>query len=154
MLPILEPSPDDTAVERSSTALEGKHYLSVLERGVYLPIAWDEIVDYDCAGGAITKTYVLDLGDALAQDYDVQECTYTEDEYILDNIKETELHALPPEQGGDGSLFYEKEVDKQVFINAGNGSLGQRNATTLRKGLDYVRGKKVLTGDKALGKIK
>lgn len=154
MLPILEPSADNTTVERSSTALEGKHYLSVLERGVYLPIAWDEIVGMTCEGGVITKTYVLDLGDALAQDYDVQECVYTEDEYVLDNVKETELHALPSEQGGDGKLFYEKKVDKQTFINSANGSLGTRNVTTLRKGLDYVRGSKVLTGDKAFGRIK
>lgn len=154
MLPILEPSPDNTTVERSSTATEGKHYLSVLERGVYVPIVWDEVVDFSCAGGARTKTYALSLGDALAQDYPVQECTYTEDKYVLNNVKETELHALPPEMGGDGKLFYEKKVDKQTFINSANGSLGQRNVTTLRKGLDYVRGAKVLTGDKALVKIK
>lgn len=154
MIPTLEPAQDNTTVERSSTALEGNHYLSVIERGVAIPIAWREPTRYSCQNGVDTDTFVLDIGGALAQDYDVMECTYTEDEYILPEFRGVELNVLPESQGGNGDLFYEEQVEEVDFINSANGSLGQRNVQTLRKGLDYVRGKNVLTGDKAIGIMK
>lgn len=141
-IPILEPT-TNTQVERKTSNYQHKNFLSVMKRNSWVPISFD-VLDYiDCDKIVSHKAIVTDR-EFIGYHFPVKECRYYIDQYVVSDDQDTVLEQLD-EWFGAG--FYEKFVDKDVIVNADNGSLGTRNEIDLKVGLDYVTAKKTLKAE-------
>lgn len=149
-IPTLTPAKDDVAAERASSIFANEGYLSVKKQNGYVPIAYDIIDGIDCNGIKSHKA-VLALKPVIANGFPTQDCNYIKDTYLAYDRSGVELERLPKDLG-DG--FYQKYVNSRTLVNAANGSLGDRKVLKLKVGLGYVRGTKILTGERASDKMK
>lgn len=130
----------DSQVERKSSIYQHRDLLSVMKRGEWCPIVFDQIIGVEC-GRLITEKVALRLRDGLNYTFPVKTCCYTNDTYLLTQQNRTVLKMLP-EWFGDG--FYEVRERGGYLTNIGNDALGVHNEKTLRVGQDYVMAKTTL----------
>ena len=135
-LPMLYPD-EKPNVHRHSSLDQYKGFLSVVTRGGYTPIVFDQLDSINCQTIA-SHPVVISFGNDIGYHYHDAECSYVSDKYIYYDKEGVEQVPLPEEQGGKGE-FYLKYVRENAFINFDtDDALGVRNTKHLRVGTDYV----------------
>lgn len=137
---IIKEPVEEIRVERKSSIYQHRHMLAVRRGDEWVPIQYDVLdgVGCDCIQ---THPAVLTDKPYIGYNFPVGECRYVSQLFVTGEQKGTELKVLPDFYGAG---FYESAYDREVFVNACNGALGEKNDTTLRIGLDYCLAKKTL----------
>lgn len=134
---------DDAQVHRHSSIDQFRGYLSVMKKGGWAPIVFDQLDGINCET-IISHPVIISWGDDLGYIFPEAHCTYASDHFIYTDKEGVESKILPECFGGGGE-FYDKFVKSFSFTNFDDDtSLGVHNQTTLRVGLDYVRADKTL----------
>lgn len=136
---ILEPV-DNPQVRYYSSISQHSNKLHVVKGGELVPISYD-VLDYIECDKVHSHRAIVAHGEDIGYNYDVKECCFYTDQYIYHDNQRTELRTLP-HWFGEG--FYEVANNEFDFINADNGSLGERNKYTLRIGTRYAKADKTL----------
>lgn len=135
-LPTIYPD-EKRRVVRHSSLDQYKGFLSVVTRGGYTPIVFDQIDGINCET-VLSHPVVISFGDDIGYHFSDRECSYISDKYIYFDKEGVEQSLLPEEQGGKGE-FYLKYVRENAFINFDtDDAVGVRNRKNLRIGTDYV----------------
>jgi len=117
-----------------------KRHIATYERGGWTPIEFDYLDYIDC-DKVVSHPVIIEFGDEIGYDFPIGECSFTTDNYLLFNRKESEMRPLP-ECLGDG--FYEAFVDEDNIVNFDDSGLGTHNRYRLKIGQDYVLANKFL----------
>ena len=130
-------------VHRHSSIDQFRGFLSVMKKGGWAPIVFDQLDSITC--GEIKKhPVVLSLGDDIGYVFPEAHCQYTVDKFIYFDKFGVEQKPLPCCQGGGGE-FYELFVKSNSFVNFDNDtSVGTHSIKRLRTGLSYVTSDKML----------
>ncbi len=138
---------DENDIHRHSSVDQYGAFLSVKKGGVNIPLRFDSLDWINCEG-VKTHPIIISDGTDLGFNFPVGHYTYFTDTYLVMDRKEVVVKRLP-KWYGEG--WFEKALDKKVFTNFDDGSLGMRNRVDLRIGLDYVAADEVLDdSDEAL----
>lgn len=134
---------DANDVTYRSSISQHENKLSVMKLGEWVPLSYD-VLDYiDCDKVASHRAIVTDADD-IGYTFNVAEQKYYTDKYVYSDRQTTELRELP-HWFGEG--FYEAFVKDNPFINADNGSLGERMSITRRIGTAYALANETLEAD-------
>lgn len=134
---------DDAQVHRHSSIDQFDGFLSVMIKGGWAPIVFDQLDGINCQD-IVSHPIIISWGNDLGYIYPEARCTYSSDHFIYTD-KEGVEQKLLPECFGRGGEFYDKFVKSNSFINfSDDSSLGVHNQTTLRVGLDYVTAEETL----------
>lgn len=130
--------PDETPmVHRHSSLGQYRGFLSVVTRGGFTPIKFDQLDGITC-DRVQSHPVIISFGGDIGYHFPDGECSYASDKFIHFDRETTELVPLPACMGGGGE-FYERFLKNNSFVNFGNDtSLGVHNEKTLRVGLSYV----------------
>lgn len=131
---------DENDIHRHSSVDQYGAFLSVKKGGVNIPLRFDSLDWINCEG-IKTHPIIVSDGTDLGFHFPVGHYTYFTDTYLIMDHKEVVVKKLP-EWYGTG--WYEKALNKKMFTNFDDGSLGERNRVDLRIGLDYVTVDEVL----------
>lgn len=131
---------DETDIHRHSSVDQYGAFLSVKKGGVNIPLRFDSLDWINCEG-IKTHPIIVSDGTDLGFNFPVGHYTYFTDTYLIMDHKEVVVKKLP-EWFGTG--WFEKALNKKMFTNFDDGSLGERNRVDLRIGLDYVSADNVL----------
>lgn len=130
-------------VHRHSSIDQFDGFLSKWTQGGPAPIVFDMIDGITCET-IKSHPVVIDLcGDSLGYVYPEAHCTYVSDKFITVDKEGIEQVVLPSIFGGNGELI-DVYTNKTAFVNFDNSSLGVRNRSQLRTGLDYVKASETL----------
>lgn len=135
--PILYPDESNEQVHRYSSITQFKGFLSVMKKGGWAPIVFDQLDGIACNE---TKTHpvVISFSDDLGYIFPEAHCTYASDHFIYVDKEGVEQKLLPECMGGKGE-FYDFYCKSFSFTNFDDDtSLGVHNTKTTRVGLDYV----------------
>lgn len=134
---------DDAQIHRHSSIDQFKGFLSVMIKGGWAPIVFDQLDGINCET-VISHPVVISFGDDLGYVYPEAHCSYASDHFVYFDKEGTEQKLLPECFGGGGE-FYLEYVSKNTFINFDNdSSVGAHNSKLLRTGLSYVRSDETL----------
>lgn len=134
---------DDAQVHRHSSIDQFKGFLSVMVKGGWAPIVFDQLDGINCET-VISHPVVISFGDDLGYVYPEAHCSYASDHFVYFDKEGTEQKLLPECFGGGGE-FYLEYVSKNTFINFDNdSSVGTHNSKLLRTGLSYVKADETL----------
>ena len=140
--PILYPDENNPQVHRHSSIDQFEGFLSVMVKGGWAPIIFDQLDGIDCET-IKHHPVAINFGDGNFI-YPEATCTYSSDHFVYTDRVGTKKKLLPECFGGGGEI-YDKFVKSNSFINFDNdNSLGVHNKTALRVGLDYVKCDKAL----------
>lgn len=130
-------------VHRHSSIDQYRDFLSVMKKGGWAPIVFDQLDSITC--GVIKKhPVIISFGDDLGFHFDDGECKYISDYFVTFDKVGVEQRLLPACMGGTGEM-YEYFNQSRSFINFdGNVSLGSHNIKRLRVGKDYVLADRLL----------
>ena len=131
---------DETDIHCHSSVDQYGAFLSVKKGGVNIPLRFDSLDWINCEG-IKTHPIIVSDGTDLGFNFPVGHYTYFTDTYLIMDHKEVVVKKLP-EWFGTG--WFEKALNKKMFTNFDDGSLGERNRVDLRIGLDYVSADNVL----------
>lgn len=143
---------DENNIKAYSSIDQYRKFIATYERGGWAPIEFDYL-DYiecvGCEGGdklhVVSHPVIVEFGDEIGYDFPIGEYSYTTDDYIKMERKETILLPLP-EFYGDG--FYQSYEDSDVITNFDdNTALGIRNNYSLKVGKHYYLADEILPGD-------
>lgn len=131
---------EERQINRHSSIDQFKDFLSVIERGGYTPIVFDQLDGINCEG-IHSHPVVISFGDDIGYQYEDAECTYFSDKFVYFDKEGVEQKLLPECMGGKGE-FYDVFVRSNIFVNFdgpdGGSSVGVHEAKRLRIGLSYV----------------
>lgn len=130
------PPADDPKLERRSSISQYKGMLSVEEKGEWVPIVFDSVDGILCDTMKSHKIMIA-LEPWIGYPFEVRNCEYEEEVYLMGQEEGEELKRLP-EEFGDG--FYRSKYDRDVIVSGKDGALGLHTKKTLRVGTDYVWG--------------
>lgn len=133
---------NDFPTERKSSIYQHRDLLSVLIRGEWCPIIFNQVDGVEC-GKIKYHKFALRVRPGLSYTFPVGSCRYVKNNYVLAQKDEIKLKQLPEYYG---SGLYETHERKQVFTNVGKGALGVKQEKILRIGKDYITTKKILKG--------
>lgn len=134
---------DDAQVHRHSSIDQFKGFLSVMVKGGWAPIVFDQLDGINCET-VISHPVIISFGDDLGYVYPEAHCSYASDHFVYFDKEGTEQKLLPECFGGGGE-FYLEYVSKNTFINFDNdSSVGAHNSKLLRTGLSYVKADETL----------
>lgn len=120
-----------------------KGFLSVIKKGGYTPIVFDQLDGITCET-LHTRPVIISFGDFIGYHYPEAKCSFVSDKFIYFDHEGVEEKLLPESFGGQGE-FYLKYIKANSFVNFDNDqSVGVRSTKTLRVGLDYVLADKML----------
>lgn len=135
--PILYPDEGNEQVHRHSSIDQFKGFLSVMKKGGWAPIVFDQLDGINCET-IISHPIIISWGDDLGYVFPEAHCSYASDHFIYTD-KAGVVKKILPECFGGGGEFYDKFVKSNSFLNFDDDtSLGVHNALRLRTGLDYV----------------
>lgn len=133
---ILYPT-NDAKVHRHSSIDQFKGFLSVMIKGGWAPIVFDQLDGITCET-IKTHPVVISFGDDVGYVFPEAHCSYASDKFVVFDKEGIEQKILP-ECFGEGGEFYDTFVKSNSFINFDDGSsLGTHNVKRLRTGLSYV----------------
>lgn len=145
MIDILYPV-DDAQVHRHSSIDQFRGFLSVMIKGGWAPIVFDQLDGINCET-IKSHPVILSLGDDIGYVFPEAHCTYASDHFVYFD-KEGVEQKLLPECFGEGGEFYDAFIKSNSFVNFdgpdGGSSVGVHETKTLRTGLDYVLADKTL----------
>ena len=134
--PILYPT-DDAQVHRHSSIDQFGGFLSVMKKGGWAPILFDQLDGIHCET-IMSHPVIISFEDDLGYIFPEACCSYASDHFIYVDEEGVEQKLLPECFGGGGE-FYDTFVKSNSFINFDNGtSLGVHNTQRTRVGLSYV----------------
>lgn len=146
MVAILYPDEKPMVYRRSSIDQFGD-FLSVMKKGGWAPIVFDQLDGIKECGGIKTHPIVISWGDDIGYIYPEAHCSYASDHFIYVDKEGIEQKLLPECMGGKGE-FYELYSKSFSFINFdgpdGGSSVGVHNTKTTRTGLDYCLAEETL----------
>lgn len=130
--------PDEhPTVHRHSSIDQYRNFLSVMKKGGWAPIVFDQLDGISCED-IKHHPIIISFGNDLGYHFDDGACSYTSDKFVYFDKEGVEQRLLPACMGGKGD-FYELYVKNNSFINFDDDtSLGTHNIKRLRVGLDYV----------------
>lgn len=138
---ILYPDEGNEQVHRHSSIDQFRGFLSVMKKGGWTPIVFDQLDGINCET-IISHPVIISFGGDIGYVFPEAHCTYASDKFVTADKQTIETAVLPSCFGENGD-FYEYWTDKRTFINfdgdAGGSSVGVHNQTTLRIGLSYVK---------------
>lgn len=134
---------EERQINRHSSIDQFKDFLSVIERGGYTPIVFDQLDGINCEG-IHSHPVVISFGDDIGYQYEDAECTYFSDKFVYFDKEGVEQKLLPECMGGKGE-FYDVFVRSNIFVNFDDDtSIGAHDKIRLRVGTDYVLADKTL----------
>lgn len=138
--------PDEKpTVHRHSSLEQYKGFLSVMIKGGWSPIVFDQLDGINCETVNFHPV-VISWGDDIGYEFSDAECSYASEKFIYLDKEGVEQKLLPECYGGGGE-FYEQFIKRNIFVNFDDASLGVRNKTKLRIGMSYVLADETLPAD-------
>ena len=132
---LADESKDD--VHRHSSIDQFKGFLSVMIKGGWAPIVFDQLDGITCET-IKSHPVVISFDDDVGFIFPEAHCSYASDKFIVFD-KEGVEQKLLPECFGEGGEFYDTFIKSNSFINFDDDtSLGVHNVKRLRTGLSYV----------------
>lgn len=132
---ILYPT-NDAQVHRHSSIDQFRGFLSVMKKGGWAPIVFDQLDGISCVD-IYSHPVVISFSDDVGYVFPEAHCTYTSDKFIIVDKEGVEQRVLPECFGGGGE-FYDAFIKSNSFVNFDGNSLGVSNTKKLRTGLSYV----------------
>lgn len=148
----LEPDEEAKVFWKSSIS-QHKHMFSVMVRGEWVPIAFDNIDYIKCAPNCNPGCNKFEVahhcatvtdGDDIGFDFNVGQTRFVSDSYISHDHNEVITKMLPC---WFGMGTYQEYVDTRAMVNADNGAVGTRSTGVKRIGLAYALAKETLPSD-------
>lgn len=134
---------DDAQVHRHSSIDQFSGFLSVMIKGGWAPIVFDQLDGINCET-IISHPVILSFGNDIGYIFPESHCTYASDKFIYFDKEGVEQRLLPECFGGGGE-FYDEFIKSNSFINFDDDtSVGVHNQKQLRTGLSYVLADKTL----------
>lgn len=136
--------PDEhPTVHRRSSIDQYRNFLSVMKKGGWAPIVFDQLDGITCET-VKHHPIIISFGNDVGYHFKDGECSYTSDKFVYFDKAGVEQRLLPECMGGKGE-FYELYVKGSSFLNFDvDSSLGSHNIKRLRTGLDYVISDEIL----------
>lgn len=138
--------PDEhPTVHRHSSIDQYRGFLSVMKKGGWAPIVFDQLDGITC------KTIkhhpiIISFGNDVGYHFKDAECSYASDKFVYFDKEGVEQKLLPECMGGKGE-FYELYVKSNSFLNFDDDtSLGSHNVKRLRVGTDMILSDEILQG--------
>lgn len=133
--PILYPT-DDAQVHRHSSIDQFKGFLSVMVKGGWAPIVFDQLDGINCET-IKHHPVIISFGDDIGYVFPEAHCSYASDKFVYFDKSGVEKRILPP-CFGEGGELYDVFVKSNSFVNFDDDSVGSHNIKRLRTGLSYV----------------
>lgn len=134
--PMLYPD-EKPMVKRHSSIDQFRDFLSVMKKGGWAPIVFDQLDGIVCET-IKSHPVVISFGDDIGYVFPEAHCSYTSDKFVYFDKNGVEHKLLPECMGGKGE-FYELFVKSNLFVNFDNDtSVGTSSVNRLRVGLDMV----------------
>lgn len=134
---MLYPDENLDGAKRKSSIDQFKGFLSIMTKGGWAPIVFDQLDGIDCKG-IKTHPVIISLSNDIGYVFPEARCTYASDKFIYFDKEKVEQLPLPECFGGNGE-FYDTYVRKNTFINLdSDDSIGVHNSLQLRTGLSYI----------------
>lgn len=133
--PILYPT-DDAQVHRHSSIDQFEGFLSVMIKGGWTPIVFDQLDGINCET-IKHHPVIISFSNDIGYIFPEAHCSYTSDKFVYFDKSGVEKRVLPP-CFGEGGELYDVFIKSNSFINFDNGSVGSHNVKHLRTGLSYV----------------
>lgn len=135
--PILYADESHEQVHRHSSIDQFRGFLSVMIKGGWAPIVFDQLDGITCET-VKTHPVVISFGGDLGYVFPEAQCSYASDKFVVFD-KEGVEQKLLPECFGEGGEFYDTFVKSNSFLNFDDDtSLGVHNLKRTRVGLSYV----------------
>lgn len=139
----LYPDESNEQVFRHSSIEQFKGFLSVMVKGGWTPIVFDQLDGIKCET-IFSHPVIISFGDDIGYIFPEAHCTYASDHFVCFD-KEGVEQKLLPECFGEGGEFYDTFIKSNTFVNFSNdASVGSHNKKHLRTGLSYVLAKESL----------
>lgn len=137
---MLYPDESNEQIHRHSSIDQFKGFLSVMVKGGWAPIVFDQLDGITCET-IFSHPVIISFGDDVGYVFPEAHCTYTSDKFIYVDKEGVEQRPLPA-CFGEGGFFYDEFIKSNSFVNFdgpdGGSSLGVHQTKTLRTGLSYV----------------
>ena len=135
--PILYPDEGEEQVHRHSSIDQFRGFLSVMKKGGWAPIVFDQLDGINCED-IVSHPVIISFGDDIGYVFPEAHCTYASDKFIYFDKEGVEHRLLPP-CFGEGGEFYDIFIKSNSFINFDDDtSVGVHDTKKLRTGLSYV----------------
>ena len=135
--PILYPDEGNEQVHRHSSIDQFRGFLSVMKKGGWAPIVFDQLDGINCET-IKHHPVIISFGDDIGYVFPEAHCSYASDKFVYFDKSGVEQRLLPP-CFGEGGEFYDVFVKSNSFVNFDNDStVGSHSVKHLRTGLSYV----------------
>lgn len=123
-------------VKRRSSIDQFREFLSVMTKGGWTPIVFDQLDGIKCET-IFSHPVILSFNNDIGYVFPEAHCSYASDKFVYFDKEGVEHKLLPECMGGKGEFFdfYTKSFN---FVNFDGSSVGTHNRLNLRVGLDYV----------------
>ena len=128
--------PDENPmVKRNSSIDQFRDFLSVMTKGGWTPIVFDQLDGIKCET-IFSHPVILSFNNDIGYVFPEAHCSYASDKFVYFDKEGVEHKLLPECMGGKGEFFdfYTKSFN---FVNFDGSSVGTHNRLNLRVGLDY-----------------
>lgn len=134
-------SKDDHKVHRKSSIDQYNNTLHIVKGGVSIPISFDTL-DYIYCNKTVSHRTILSEGGDIGYHFDVGKRVFFSDLYVISDFRGTETAQLP---AFFGEGFYDRYFSKNVLAVDDRSSLGTRNVSERKVGLDYILADETIT---------
>lgn len=135
--PVLIADESKEDVHRRSSIDQFRGFLSVMIKGGWAPIVFDQLDGITCET-IKSHPVIISFGNDVGYVFPEAHCSYASDKFVVFD-KEGVEQKLLPECFGEGGEFYDTFVKSNSFVNFDDDtSLGVHNVKRLRTGLSYV----------------
>lgn len=138
--PILYPDEGKEQVHRHSSIDQFRGFLSVMVKGGWAPIVFDQLDGINCET-IIHHPVVISFGGDVGYIFPEAHCSYASDKFVYFDKSGVEKRVLSP-CFGEGGELYDIFIKSNSFINFdgpdGGSSAGVHQVKRLRTGLSYV----------------
>lgn len=134
-------SNDDHKVHRKSSIDQYNNTLHIVKGGVSIPISFDTL-DYIYCNKTVSHRTILSEGGDIGYHFEVGKRVFFSDLYVISDFRGTETAQLP---AFFGEGFYDRYFSKNVLTVDDRSSLGTRNVSERKVGLDYILADETIT---------
>lgn len=122
-------------VKRHSSIDQFREFLSVMTKGGWTPIVFDQLDGIKCET-IFSHPVILSFSNDIGYVFPEAHCSYASDKFVYFDKEGVEHKLLPECMGGKGE-FFDFYTKGYSFVNFDGGSVGIHNRNNLRVGLDY-----------------
>ena len=134
---MLYPDEKKDQVHRHSSIDQFGEFLSVMVKGGWAPIVFDQLDGINCQT-IISHPVIISWNDSIGYVFPEAHCTYASDHFVYFDKEAVEEKVLPECFGAGGEFYYEY-IKSNSFVNFSiDSSVGAHNEKRLRTGLSYV----------------